>query len=269
MSNLNEAEDYKILSFETDAKIPEVTNESDIIKFNDNNKIVEKSKTNPYHFFKRGLDVAIASVALVVLSPVFLATSIAIKLDSKGPVIFKQKRTGKDGKEFNLYKFRSMVADNDVHDFKCQDKHTKVGNFIRKTSLDELPQLVNILKGDMAFIGPRPWIPDYYENMNEEQRHRCDVLPGITGLAQASGRNNISIFDKINYDLEYVENYSLKEDINVVFKTVKTVLSKEGADAGKNTIQNELEDLKNQFKYIEVENNNIENIGDVNNYIKV
>ena len=92
MSNLNEAEDYKILSFETDAKIPESKNEIDIIKFNDNNKIVEKSKTNPYHFFKRGLDVAIASVALVVLSPVFLATSIAIKLDSKGPVIFKQKR---------------------------------------------------------------------------------------------------------------------------------------------------------------------------------
>ena len=150
MSNLNEAEDYKILSFETDAKIPEVTNESDIIKFNENNKIVEKSKTNLYHFFKRGLDVAIASVALVVLSPVFLATSIAIKLDSKGPVIFKQKRTGKDGKEFNLYKFRSMVADNDVHDFSSQDRHTKVGNFIRKTSLDELPQLVNILKGDMS-----------------------------------------------------------------------------------------------------------------------
>lgn len=143
MTNTNNAEDYKILSFETDVKIPE-DQKSNIVKFNENNKITEKSKVRPYHFFKRVLDVTIASVALVGLSPVLLATSIAIKLDSKGPVIFKQKRTGKDGKEFNLYKFRSMVADNDVHDFKCQDKHTKVGNFIRKTSLDELPQLVNV-----------------------------------------------------------------------------------------------------------------------------
>lgn len=243
MSQSSEAKDYKILSFETNQAIQE----NNIIKFNDdNNEEKIKNKTHAYHYVKRGLDLAIATTALIALSPVILATSVAIKLDSKGPVIFKQRRTGKDGKEFDLYKFRSMSVDNDVHDFKCQDKHTRVGNFIRKTSLDELPQLINILKGDMAFIGPRPWIPDYYENMNEEQRHRCDVLPGITGLAQASGRNNISIFDKINYDLEYVENYSFKSDIDVIAKTIKTVLSKDGADAGKSTIQNELEDLKSQ-----------------------
>lgn len=241
MSQSSEAKDYKILSFETNQAIQE----NNIIKFNDDDKkVVKMDKTHAYHYVKRGLDLVIATTALVALSPVILATSIAIKLDSKGPVIFKQRRTGKNGKEFDLYKFRSMTVDNDVHDFNCQDKHTKVGNFIRKTSLDELPQLINILKGDMAFIGPRPWIPDYYENMNEEQRHRCDVLPGITGLAQASGRNNISIFDKINYDLEYVENYSFKSDIDVIAKTIKTVLSKDGADAGKSTIQNELEDLK-------------------------
>lgn len=248
MSQSSEAKDYKILSFETNQAIQE----NNIIKFNDdNNEEVTKNKTHAYHYVKRGLDLAIATTALIALSPVILATSIAIKLDSKGPVIFKQRRTGKDGKEFDLYKFRSMSVDNDVHDFNCQDKHTRVGNFIRKTSLDELPQLINILKGDMAFIGPRPWIPDYYENMNDEQRHRCDVLPGITGLAQASGRNNISIFDKINYDLEYVENYSFKSDIDVIAKTIKTVLSKDGADAGKSTIQNELEDLKNQNILVE------------------
>ena len=98
----------------------------------------------------------------------------------------------------------------------------------------------------MSFIGPRPWITDYNDNMTEEQRHRSDVRPGLTGLAQAKGRNNLTIFDKINYDLEYIDNYGLIEDIKVVFLTIKTVLSKEGADAGKNVIQNELDDLKTQ-----------------------
>ncbi len=204
---------------------------------------------NSYEYIKRGIDILLSAIALVLLSPLFLAVSLAIKVDSKGPIIFKQKRTGKNGKIFDLYKFRSMVAENDVYDFKCQDKHTRVGNFIRKTSIDELPQLINIIKGDMTFIGPRPWIPDYYDNMTEKQRHRYDVLPGITGLAQTSGRNNLSIFEKINYDLEYVENYSLKEDIKIIVKTIKTVFSKDGADAGKITIQNELENLKSQVSF--------------------
>lgn len=258
MINSNKAEDYKILSFETDVKVLD-NSDNNIIKFKKEEESEKNKNIHSYHLFKRVVDVTLASLALVILSPIFILTSIAIKLDSKGPVIFKQKRTGKDGKIFELYKFRSMVAENDVHDFKCQDKHTKVGDFIRKTSIDELPQLINILKGDMTFIGPRPWIPDYYDNMTEEQRHRCDVLPGITGLAQASGRNNLSIFDKINYDLEYVENYSFMEDMNVIFKTVKTVLSKEGADAGKLTIQNELEDLKNQYSFVTTETQNPEN----------
>ena len=175
-----------------------------------------------------------------------LIIAIAIKLDSEGPVIFKQKRTGKYGKVFEVWKFRTMAANNDVHNFKKADQHTKVGTFLRKTSLDELPQLFNIVFGEMSFIGPRPWITDYFENMNEEQRHRVDVTPGMTGLAQAKGRNNISIFDKINYDLEYIDNYGLIEDIKVVLLTIKTVLSKEGADAGKDTIKTELEDLRTQ-----------------------
>lgn len=195
---------------------------------------------------KRTLDVFFALLGLILSSPILFIISILIKLDSKGPVLFRQERTGKQGKNFTLYKFRSMSIENDVHDFSKQDQHTRVGNFLRKTSLDEIPQLINILKGDMSFIGPRPWIPDYYENMNEVQRHRCDVRPGLTGLAQCSGRNNITIFDKIDNDLTYIKNYSFKQEIKIIFLTIKTVFSKKGADAGKNTIQNELEDLKKQ-----------------------
>ncbi len=199
-----------------------------------------------YKYVKRILDLIIAITLFIIFLIPMIIISILIKLDSKGPVLFKQVRTGKNGKPFNLYKFRSMAVDNDVHDFSKQDNHTKVGDVLRKTSLDELPQIINILKGEMSFIGPRPWITDYYENMTEEQRHRNDVLPGITGLAQAKGRNNITIFDKINYDLEYVQNYSFIQDVKIVFLTIKTVLSKEGADAGKGTIQIELDTLKTQ-----------------------
>lgn len=199
-----------------------------------------------YKYVKRILDLIIAITLFIIFLIPMIIISILIKLDSKGPVLFKQVRTGKNGKPFNLYKFRSMAVDNDVHDFSKQDNHTKVGDVLRKTSLDELPQIINILKGEMSFIGPRPWITDYCENMTEEQRHRNDVLPGITGLAQAKGRNNITIFDKINYDLEYVQNYSFMQDVKIVFLTIKTVLSKEGADAGKGTIQIELDTLKTQ-----------------------
>ncbi len=189
-------------------------------------------------------DRLLALFGLIIFLPLMLIISIIIKLDSKGPVLFKQIRTGKGGKEIYIYKFRSMVANNNVRDFSKQDEHTKVGTFLRKTSLDELPQLISILKGDMSFIGPRPWIPEYYENMDEIQRHRCDVRPGLTGLAQCMGRNNITIFDKINYDLKYIKDYSLRQDIKIIFLTIKTVFSKKGADAGKGTIHDELEELK-------------------------
>ncbi len=139
-----------------------------------------------------------------------------------------------------------MIESNNVHDFSKADEHTKVGAFLRKTSLDELPQLISIAIGEMSFIGPRPWITDYYDNMNEVQRRRYEVRPGLTGLAQCMGRNGISIFQKIKYDIEYIENYSLKQDIKIIFLTIKTVLTGNGADAGKNTIQNELDDLKKQ-----------------------
>ena len=207
---------------------------------------LELTNNNSYVYIKRLFDIIFSLVGLIIFSIPMIIIGIAIKIDSEGPLLFKQIRTGHKGKEFYLYKFRSMSVDNDVHDFSKKDKHTKVGAFLRKTSLDELPQLFNIISGKMSFIGPRPWIPDYYQNMTEKQKHRCDVLPGLTGLAQALGRNNISIFEKINYDLEYVENCSLKEDIKIIFLTIKTVISRSGADAGKGLIQNEIEDLKTQ-----------------------
>lgn len=194
-------------------------------------------------------DRLLAILGLIILSPLMIVISIIIKLDSRGPVFFRQIRTGKRGKNFTMYKFRTMVASNDVYDFSKEDQHTKIGKFLRKTSLDELPQFISIAMGKMSFIGPRPWIPDYYENMNDIQRHRCDVRPGLTGLAQVKGRNTITIFDKIKYDLKYIKDYSLTQDVKIIFLTIKAVFSANGADAGKGTIQNELEDLKNQNEH--------------------
>lgn len=210
---------------------------------------VQKLVVTIFAAIKFLFDRLMAIFGLIIASPLMLIIAIAIKLDSKGPVLFKQERTGKHGKNFYVYKFRTMTVDNNVHDFSKADQHTKVGRILRKTSLDELPQLYSIAIGKMSCIGPRPWIPDYYDNMNEEQRHRTDVRPGLTGLAQCMGRNNITIIDKINYDLEYIRKYSLIQDIKIILLTIKCVFSGSGADAGKNTIQNELEDLiKNNKK---------------------
>lgn len=208
--------------------------------------IINKISLVLFAGFKFICDRLLAIIGLIVASPIMLIIAIAIKLDSKGSILFKQERTGKDGQNFYIYKFRTMVQSNDVHDFSKQDKHTRVGKILRKTSLDELPQLFSIAIGKMSFIGPRPWIPDYYENMNERQRQRNAVRPGLTGLAQCMGRNGISIFQKINYDIEYIENYSLKQDLKIIFLTVKTVITGSGADAGKNTIKNELYELSTQ-----------------------
>lgn len=188
----------------------------------------------------------LALILFIFCLPVMVIISIAICLESKGGPFFKQLRTGKKGKEFYCYKFRSMVKGNDVHDLSCKDKVTKVGKFIRKTSLDELPQLINILKGEMTFIGPRPWITDYAKHYTKRQRKRLDVTPGMTGLAQCSGRNNISIKEKINLDIKYVENMSLKMDLYVIYKTIICVLKKEGFSSDKNTIKEEIEELKSQ-----------------------
>lgn len=193
-------------------------------------------------------DRLLAIIGLIILSPLMLVIAIIIKLDSKGPVLFRQIRTGKRGKNFTMYKFRTMVANNDVYDFSKADQHTKFGKFLRKSSLDELPQLISIATGKMSFIGPRPWIPDYYDNMNDIQRNRYAVRPGLTGLAQVMGRNAITIFDKIKYDLEYIKNYSLIQDIKIIFLTIKAVFTAHGADAGKGGIEKDIKDLKTQKK---------------------
>ena len=171
-----------------------------------------------------------------------------IKIDSKGPVIFKQIRSGKNNKNFTLYKFRSMIYNNNLYDTSVEDQVTKIGRILRKTSLDELPQLFNILKGEMSFIGPRPWILDYAKYFTKHQMRRLEVLPGITGLAQCSGRNNLGIIERIDIDVEYVENMSLFLDIYIVLKTIKSVLKKEGFSNSKSAIHEELNILKNQNK---------------------
>lgn len=199
-----------------------------------------------YLKFKRVVSFILAVLLFIIFSPIMLVIMIAIRLESKGSAVFKQLRTGKNGKEFYCYKFRSMTIENDVHNFKEEDKITKVGHFIRKTSLDELPQLINIIKGEMTFIGPRPWITDYAKHYNKRQKKRLDVTPGLTGLAQCSGRNNISIQEKIDLDIKYVENMSFKMDLYVIFKTFISVLKKEGYSSCKSTIKDEIEELKNQ-----------------------
>lgn len=200
-----------------------------------------------YKYLKRTIDILAGIMILIIFCIPMIFIAIAIKLEDKGPAIFKQKRTGKNGKDFNLYKFRSMSIDNNVLNFKKENQMTKVGKIIRKLSLDELPQVINIIKGDMSFIGPRPWIVEYYKNFTDEQKRRVEVTPGLTGLAQCMGRNNISIFDKIKYDIEYVDKISLKMDIKIILLTVKTVLSKSGVDLPKSGIQEELNQLREHY----------------------
>lgn len=196
---------------------------------------------------KRFLDFLLSVILLVLLAIPFLVVAIAIKIEDKGPVFYKQLRVGKDFKEFKIYKFRSMKTNRKEleSDMSHEEMVTKVGRFIRKTSIDELPQLINILKGEMSFIGPRPWIPEYYVWFTEKQKKRSDVLPGITGLAQAKGRNNINIFKKIDYDLEYVDNIGFIMDLKVIWLTIKELFSKTGVEISEIGINSEIEDLKN------------------------
>lgn len=204
-----------------------------------------KLRSLGYRFVKRTFDIVFALVGCIgvfILVP-FIKIAFLLTGDT-GPIFFRQRRTGRDGKEFDILKFRSMAINNDVHDLSKKDQCTKVGKFIRRTSIDELPQLINIAKGEMSFIGPRPWIPDYWHNMNEEQRERNSVRPGITGLAQAMGRNGIDIFKKIGYDLEYVQNASILLDIKIIFLTIKTAVVGSGVDAGKGGISDDINSLK-------------------------
>ncbi len=188
------------------------------------------------HFFKRLFDLVSAVLVLVISSPILLITAIAIKLESKGPAIFIQQRIGKSGKVYDMYKFRSMCVgaeqqEGGVFCTKGDARVTKVGKFIRATSIDELPQLINIIKGEMSVIGPRPvltYYPKNWEDYTEEELKRFDVLPGITGWAAVHGRKTNTVEARFAYDNYYVDNLSMWLDIKILFKTVKSVLTNEG-----------------------------------------
>ena len=197
---------------------------------------------------KRISDFILALILLIIAAIPMLIVAMCIKIEDKGPIIYKSKRVGKNCKIFNVYKFRSMkVNRQELHsNLSHEQMVTKVGKVIRKTSLDELPQLINILKGEMSFIGARPWIPEYYEWFTDEQKRRSNVLPGISGLAQVKGRNGISIFKKIEYDLYYVEHISMWLDIKIVFETIVQVFKKTNAEISEQGIKEEIKELQEQ-----------------------
>lgn len=203
------------------------------------------TKKTPYKVVKRIMDVALSSIALVVLSPVFAIIAAAIKLESKGPVFFKHTRIGKDGKIIKIYKFRSMVENAEdliqkftpeqmkeyKENYKLTDdpRITKVGKFLRKTSLDELPQLINIIKGELSIIGPRPVVQDELEKYGPNTQKFLSVTPGLTGYWAANGRSCTSYEERMKMELFYVDNLSFKMDVKVFFKTFEAVIKREGA----------------------------------------
>lgn len=178
---------------------------------------------------KRLLDIVGALLMLILLFPVLLAIAILIKIKLGSPVIFKQQRPGLHGKPFYLYKFRTMTDERDENGELLPDhvRLTPFGQLLRKLSLDELPQLYNILKGDMSFVGPRPLLMEYLPYYTPRERKRHNVRPGITGLAQVSGRNNLSWDERLELDVKYVENYSFWLDLKIIFLTIKKVLKSE------------------------------------------
>ncbi|CAH1211269.1 putative sugar transferase EpsL [Paenibacillus auburnensis] len=184
----------------------------------------------PYLIVKRIFDCFFASILLVIASPIMLAAIIAIKKDSHGPVLFRQERPGLNGKVFTVFKFRTMSLEKDSKGNLLPDieRMTKVGSFLRKSSIDELPQLINVIKGNMSFIGPRPLLVQYLEYYTPEQARRHDVTPGISGWAQVNGRNAISWEEKFKYDVWYVDHMCLLLDLKIVYKTIKNVLEREG-----------------------------------------
>lgn len=181
-------------------------------------------------YVKRLLDLVLSAVALLLLSPVILVVAILVRCNLGAPVIFCQERPGKDEEIFKLYKFRSMTDACDAYGQLLPDelRLTRFGRFLRSTSLDELPELWNIFKGDMSIVGPRPLLVKYLPLYNEEQRHRHDVTPGLTGWAQVHGRNLCSWEEKFDYDIWYVDHVSFILDLQIIFLTVKSVLKREG-----------------------------------------
>lgn len=181
-------------------------------------------------FFKRFLDFTLSLIAIILLSPIYLIVATLVRVKLGSPVIFKQERPGKDEKIFKMYKFRSMTSETDGNGNLLPDevRLTSFGKKLRATSLDEIPELFNILKGDMSIVGPRPQLVKDMVFMSNEQRKRHSVRQGLTGLAQVSGRNNISWEEKIGYDLRYISDISFLNDLKIILKTIKKVVKKEG-----------------------------------------
>ena len=208
-------------------------------------KIAKKASKINYMSVKRVFDLVISTIGLIILSPIFLILAIIVKLDSKGPVFFAHTRYGKNGKKFKMYKFRTMYenAQDMINDFtpeqmkewkenfKLQDdpRITKVGKFLRKTSLDELPKIVNIIKGDLSIIGPRPVIEEELEKYGENKEKFLSVTPGLTGYWQANGRSSTTYEQRMEMELYYIDHISPKLDFKIFFKTIESVIKKEGA----------------------------------------
>ena len=184
-------------------------------------------------YIKRSIDFVLSLIAIIILSPVLAIVALLVRIKLGGPVLFKQKRPGLNEKVFTMYKFRTMTDERDSEGELLPDevRLTKFGKTLRSTSLDELPELFNILKGDMAIVGPRPLLVQYLPLYNDRQKKRHCVKPGITGYAQVNGRNSITWEEKFEYDVYYVYNITIALDINVFFKTIEIVLKRDGINS--------------------------------------
>lgn len=202
----------------------------------DNNNIVVSHKKGFYEkYIKRPQDFILSLIAIVVLSPVLLLTAFLVRIKLGAPVIFKQSRPGLDGKIFDMYKFRTMTDEKDENGNLLPDEQrlTKFGKLLRSTSLDELPELYSILKGDMTIVGPRPLLVEYLPYYTEEERHRHDVRPGLTGLAQVNGRNTLTWEEKFDYDIKYVNHITFLGDVAIIIKTIEKVFKRSDILIGK------------------------------------
>ena len=195
------------------------------------------------------MDFTVALAMLIILSPVMLIAAILIKSNKDGPVFFKQERPGLNGRIFTVYKFRTMsvkTRDENGRELSDFERMSKTGNLLRKTSIDELPQLINIVRGEMSFIGPRPLLTEYLPLYSPEQMRRHEVRPGISGWAQVNGRNTLTWEEKFRYDVEYVENMSLSMDIRIFFLTIKNVLCQDGINSAENNTMEKFTGTKTQ-----------------------
>lgn len=202
-------------------------------------------------YIKRILDFILSLIALIILSPILLILAILVRIKLGNPIVFKQQRPGKNAKIFTLYKFRTMTnKKNNQGELLPDNKRlTKFGKALRNTSLDELPELFNILKGDMAIVGPRPLLVEYLPYYTKKEQHRHDVRPGLTGLAQVNGRNLVKWTDRFNYDVKYIEKITFSGDIKILIYTVKKVIKKEDIVVGKEHIMKNLDDERKEAIY--------------------